>query len=172
MNAGIPEWWPRPVLSEAGQAAIAEARAVGLPPVVGHYAGPPIEYRSAGWDLLDEDDPARTVAMRRAADCWVRLTSSPHLAGLVGELLEELAEWDRRRVGAESSHAVSEFVAAHRNAIAPSYAAIHRRRYGGHGDIQRWVAHGADPCPLAPCVGLECPARGGFRGRDQLRAAA
>lgn len=47
-----------------------------------------------------------------------------------------------------------------------------RRRYGGHGDVNRWVAHGEEPCPAAPCVGADCPARHGFRGRDPVRAVA
>lgn len=102
-SSAVPAWWRRPALSAAGRAALAE----GLPELAESSRWPVLvpvpEYGSPAWHQLDEDDPARHAAVVRAADCWLALTSSPHVADLIAEWIE----WDVRRVDAEASHAIS-----------------------------------------------------------------
>ncbi|MEU0467238.1 hypothetical protein ABZ215_24825 [Amycolatopsis sp. NPDC006131] len=84
----------------------------------------PPEYGSPEWLALAKDDPRRREAVQFAADCWRLLTSSPHVA----ELLGEWVEWMHRRTMREASWRISAAVDWSAVASAPTFAELARRR--------------------------------------------
>jgi hypothetical protein len=57
----------------------------------------------------------------------------------------------------DASHRISAGADWAAVAGAPSHAELQRRRYPPDGDMERWVAHGDQPCPVTPCAGRDCP---------------
>lgn len=151
----VPEWFVHPVLSPAGQAARAEGPLPPLPMPEPPWGTPPTRRNrprppAAEWG--GEEAPLLASILRgRSPDV------DPATWAAFRTLVEAAAA---RRVG---NVAGDERVAA---ALRQYPTEVQRRRFGGHGDRERWIAHGSARCPVAPCVGLECPARSGFRGRE------
>jgi hypothetical protein len=84
----------------------------------------PPEYGSPEYEALPADDPLRQQSVTFAADCWRRLTASPHCA----EIIADLFEWERRKSLRETSNAVSAAADWRALASAPTYAELERRR--------------------------------------------
>lgn len=84
----------------------------------------PPEYGSPEYEGLPANDPLRQQSIVFAAECWRRLTASPHCA----EIIADLFEWERRKSLRETSNAVSAAADWRAIASAPAYAELERRR--------------------------------------------
>lgn len=85
-----------------------------------------------------------------AADAarWRALVGHPIMAALLDEYRAQDIAATSKEASLAVSAALAEFEPDHRPL---PYETVRRRRYFGHGDVHRAVAHRDAPCPRPPC---------------------